>query len=62
MYRVAPFFLTHTVFCENPHVTFWVVDDAKCTAVTHVYVSVCLYVRGRMRTLLHGPGCNLGEW
>jgi len=23
--------------------------------------SVCLYVRGRMPTLLHGPGCNLGE-
>ena len=25
-------------------------------------VSVCLCVRGRMPTLLHGPGCNLGEW
>jgi len=24
-------------------------------------VSVCLYVRGRMPTLLHGPGCNLGN-
>ena len=24
--------------------------------------SVCLSVRGRMPTLLHGPGCNLGEW
>jgi len=24
-------------------------DDAKCIVVTHVYV-------------LHGPGCNLGEW
>ena len=24
-------------------------------------VSVCLSVRGRMPTLLHGPGCNLGE-
>ena len=23
---------------------------------------VCLSVRGRMPTLLHGPGCNLGEW
>ena len=27
-----------------------------------VCVSVCLSVRGRMSTLLHGPGCNLGEW
>jgi len=25
-------------------------------------VYVCLSVRGRMPTLLHGPGCNLGEW
>ena len=35
-----------------------VVDDAKCIVVTRV----CLSVRGRMPTLLHGPGCNLGEW
>ena len=45
----------------------WVVDDAKRTVVTRVCVSVCVYVcvsvdRGRMPTLLHGPGCNLGEW
>jgi len=41
-----------------------VVDDAKCIVVTRVCVSVCvcLSVRGRMPTLLHGPGCNLGEW
>ena len=25
-----------------------------------VYVSVCLFVRRRMPTLLHGPRCNLG--
>jgi len=24
--------------------------------------SVCLSVPGRIPTLLHGPGCNLGEW
>jgi len=23
---------------------------------------VCLSVRGHMPTLLHGPGCKLGEW
>jgi len=42
----------------------WVVDDAKCIVVTRVCVcvSVCLSVRGRMPTLLHGPGCNLAEW
>jgi len=42
-----------------------VVDDAKCIVVTRVCVSlclcVCLSVRGRMPTLLHGPGCNLGS-
>jgi len=27
-----------------------------------VCLCVCLSVRGRMPTLLHGPGCNLGEW
>jgi len=26
----------------------------------HARLSVCVYVRGRMPTLLHGPGCNLG--
>ena len=35
-----------------------VVDDAKCIVVKRV----CVSVRGRMPTLLHGPGCNLGEW
>jgi len=39
----------------------WVVDDAKCASVC-VCASVCLSVRGRMPTLLHGPGCNLEEW
>jgi len=34
----------------------------NCIGVTRVCVSVCVSVRGRMPTLLHGPGCNLGEW
>jgi len=38
----------------------WVVYDAKCIVVTRVGVSVCVSVRGRMPTLLHGPGCNFG--
>ena len=25
-------------------------------------VCVCVSVRGRVLTLLHGPGCKLGEW
>ena len=31
-------------------------------ACLSVCLSVCVSVRGRMPTLLHGPGCNLGEW
>jgi len=39
----------------------WVV--AKCIVVTRVclYVCLCVYVHGRMPTLLHRPGCNLGN-
>ena len=25
-------------------------------------VSVCVSVGGRIPTLMHGPGCNLGKW
>jgi len=32
-----------------------------CVCVS-VCLSVCLSVRGRMPTVLHGPGCNMGEW
>jgi len=28
----------------------------------HARLCVCLFVRGRTPTLLHGPGCNLGSW
>jgi len=28
----------------------------------HARLSVCVSVRGRMLTLLHGPACNLEEW
>ena len=33
-------------------------------SVTRVYVcvSVCIPVPRRIPTLLHGPGCNVGEW
>jgi len=29
---------------------------------TRLCVTVCVSVSGRMPTLLHGPGCNFGEW
>ena len=28
----------------------------------HARLCVCVSVRGRTPTLLHGPGCNLAEW
>jgi len=28
----------------------------------HARLCDCLSIRGRMPTLLHGPGCKLGEW
>jgi len=42
----------------------WVADDAKCICGhlrLRVCLSVCLSVRDRMPTLLHGHGCNLGS-
>jgi len=30
--------------------------------IGHTRVSACLSVRRRIATLLHGPGCNLGQW
>jgi len=30
--------------------------------IGHGRLCVCLSVHRRIPTLLHGPGCNLGEW
>jgi len=35
--------------------------EAKCTVATAVCLSVCLPVPRCIPTLLHGPGCKLGE-
>jgi len=49
--------------CQSyQYISRWVGDDAKCIVVTSSCVSVSVPVRGRMPTLLHGPGYNLGEW
>ena len=42
-------------------ITF-LVSRSKCIVVTLVCVSVCVSVRGRMPTLLHGPGWNFAKW
>jgi len=36
-------------------------NDVKCILVMRVCLCVCLSA-AIMPTLLHGPGCNLGEW
>jgi len=41
-------------------VTFRVSRRRREMYVGHARLSVCVSVRGRMHTLLHGPGCNLG--
>ena len=43
-------------------VTFRVSRRRREVYICHARLCVCLSVRGRMPTLLHGPGCNLGEW
>jgi len=46
--------------------TFCIVYNSRKMYCGHtrlcVCQSVCLSVRGRTPTLLHGPGCNLGAW
>jgi len=39
----------------------WVVNDTKCILVTRVCMRVCVSVPHRVPTILHGPGCNLGN-
>jgi len=43
-------------------ITFRVSRRRRETYCGHARLCVCLSVRGRMPTLLHEPGCNLGEW
>ena len=50
-----------SVFCLFLLHFVWVVDNAKCRPIVVTRVCVYVSVRGRMPTLLHGPGCNLGS-
>jgi len=43
-------------------VTFRVSRRRREMYCGYARLCVCLSVRGRMPTLLNGPGCNLGEW
>jgi len=48
--------------CHNVLVDTFHVCHRRCEMYCgHACLCVCLSVRGRMPTLLHGPGCNLGS-
>ena len=48
---------------SHPDVICYISRESKTTRnVLWSRASVCLSVRGRIPTLLHGPGCNLEEW
>jgi len=49
------------VVCYNI-ITFRVSRSRHEMYIGHARLCVCLSVRGRMPTLPHGSGCNLGEW
>ena len=42
-------------------ITFRVSRRRRAMYCGHARLCVCLSVRSRMPTLLHGPGCNLGR-
>ena len=60
----------HVITCKLDIITFRVsrrrrgmyCGHARLCVCLSVCLRVCLSVRGRLPTLLHGPGCNLGEW
>jgi len=43
-------------------ITFCVSRRRRKMYCGHAHLCVCLSVRGRTPTLLHGLGCNLGAW
>jgi len=43
-------------------ITFCVSRRRRKMYCGHARLCVCLSVRGRTPTLLHGPGCNLAAW
>ena len=64
---VSGYRLKEALFSESYLLRFaWVSRRRREMYCGHASLCVCLSacqsVRGRMPTLLHGPGCNLGEW
>jgi len=52
----------YTQYQKGDIVTFRVSRRRREMYCGHARLRVCVFVRGRMSTLLHGPGYNLGEW
>jgi len=58
-------YFIHTVFCTCPAlavVTFRVSRRRRKMYSGHARLCVCPCVRRHIPTLLHGTGCNFGEW
>jgi len=51
-----------TCVLDSVGITYRVSRRRREMYIGHARLSVCLSVRGRMPTLLNGPGCNLGKW
>jgi len=52
----------HRTISRTALVTFRVSRRRREMYCGHARLCVCVTVRGRTPTLLHGPGCNLVEW
>jgi len=57
----------HKITGEKAKVANYISRELKTTrnvlwSRASVCLSVCVFVRSRMPTLLHGPECNLEEW
>jgi len=57
-FRVALWF---TPFAKRL-ITFCVTRRRCEMYIGNARLCVCVSVRRRIPTLMHGPGCNLGEW
>jgi len=51
-----------TTFCVSRRRRKMYCGHARLCVCVSVHVYVCLFVRGRTPTQLHGPRCNLGSW
>ena len=53
--------ISHQKMCNSHAITFRVSHRRREMYCGQARLCVCVSVRGRMHTLLHGPGCNRGS-